>query len=248
MIDVKEFHKAYHQTIAVSGISFQVEPGQILGLIGPNGAGKTTTLRALCGIIPISRGKMTVAGFDLREQPLEAKRCLAYIPDEPQLFEDLSVSQHLAFTAASYRVQDASLRIESLLNAFELNAKANTPVGDLSRGMKQKLAVCCGYLHEPTAILFDEPLTGLDPRGIRALKASITQRAHDGAAIIISSHLLAMVEDICSHTLILDEGKQRYFGPLCEVRTKFASHLNAASLEEIFFHATTSEAPVAEGR
>ena len=118
MIDVKEFHKAYHQTIAVSGISFQVEPGQILGLIGPNGAGKTTTLRALCGIIPISRGKMTVAGFDLREQPLEAKRCLAYIPDEPQLFEDLSVSQHLAFTAASYRVQDASLRIESLLNAF----------------------------------------------------------------------------------------------------------------------------------
>ncbi|MDG2380532.1 MAG: ABC transporter ATP-binding protein [Pirellulaceae bacterium] len=247
MICVKEFHKAYNQTIAVAGISFQVEPGQILGLIGPNGAGKTTTLRALCGIIPISQGKMAVGGFDLRDEPLEAKRRLAYIPDEPQLFEDLSVSQHLAFTAASYQVEDASLRIGALLDAFELASKANTPVGDLSRGMKQKLAVCCGYLHEPTAILFDEPLTGLDPRGIRALKESIIQRANDGAAIIISSHLLAMVEDICSYTLILDHGSQRYFGPLSEVKTEFASHLTAASLEEIFFHATTSGPTVANG-
>lgn len=183
---------------------------------------------------------MSVAGFDLCERPLEAKKRLAYIPDDPQLFNDLSVSQHLAFTASCYQVADADQRIESLLNDFELVAKKDAPVSDLSRGMKQKLAVCCAYLHEPTAILFDEPLTGLDPRGIRALKESIAQRARCGAAIIISSHLLAMVEDICSHMLILDHGKQRFCGPLSDVKTTFAIDRADASLEDIFFHATTA--------
>ncbi len=240
MITVHDFHKAYDRTIAVQGLNFRIEPGQIMGLIGPNGAGKTTTLRALAGILPASRGRLCVAGFEIRESPLAAKRRLAYIPDDPQLFHDLTVAQHLAFAAAAYQVEQADAKIPGLLREFQLEHKEHTPVSELSRGMKQKLAVCAAYLHDPVAILFDEPLTGLDPHGIRALKSSICRRAASGAAIIISSHLLAMVEDICSHVLILTEGRQRYFGPLAETHREFAvgSEPAGATLEEIFFRAT----------
>ncbi|MCA9167636.1 MAG: ABC transporter ATP-binding protein [Planctomycetales bacterium] len=238
MIRVKDFHKAYDETIAVKGLNFEVAPGSILGLIGPNGAGKTTTLRTLSGIIPPSRGQLSIAGHDLASEPLAAKRRLAYIPDDPQLFQDLTVSQHLAFAAAAYQVPDSAEKIERLLESFQLTQKLHTPVSDLSRGMKQKLAVCAAYLHEPLAIFFDEPLTGLDPHGIRALKESILQRAAAGSAVIISSHLLAMVEDICTHVLILSRGEQRYFGPIDAVRTEYAQDSGTASLEEVFFRAT----------
>jgi ABC-2 type transport system ATP-binding protein len=240
VILVDDFHKAYDQTVAAAGVTFSVEPGQIMGLIGPNGAGKTTTLRALSGIIPPSRGRLEIAGYDIQREPLAAKRRLAYIPDDPQLFHDLTVAQHLWFAAAAYRVEQAEEKIGRLLVEFQLEPKLHAPVSDLSRGMKQKLAVCAAYLHDPVAILFDEPLTGLDPHGIRALKTSICHRAESGAAVIISSHLLAMVEDICSHVLILTEGKQRFFGPIAEVHREFAaeSHSTSITLEEIFFRAT----------
>jgi ABC-2 type transport system ATP-binding protein len=240
VIRVQDFHKAYDRTVAVAGISFEVLPGQILGLIGPNGAGKTTTLRALTGIIPASQGKLAVAGFDLQHDALQAKGQLAYIPDDPQLFHDLTVQQHLAFTSTGYQVQDAEAKVQQLVDDFQLAEKRNTPVSDLSRGMKQKLAVCCAYLHDPKALFFDEPLTGLDPRGIRALKESIRQRAADGAAVIISSHLLAMVEDICTDVLILDRGQQKFFGPILDVITEFAAGEGDTTLEEVFFHATAT--------
>jgi ABC-2 type transport system ATP-binding protein len=208
-------------------------------LIGPNGAGKTTTLRALTGIIPPSRGTLRIAGFGVQQSPIETKRRLAYIPDDPQLFHDLTVEQHLAFAASAYRVDNAEARAEQLLTEFELAEKQHVPAGDLSRGMRQKLAICCGYLHDPSAILFDEPLTGLDPRGIRGLKSSIKSRARAGAAVIVSSHLLAMVEDICTHLLILDRGRQKFFGPIEDVRSSFSAEDETdATLEDIFFRAT----------
>ena len=176
MIDVVDFHKAYDQTIAVAGVGFHVAAGEIVGLVGPNGAGKTTTLRALAGIIPASRGRLSVAGHDVAREPLSAKARLAYIPDDPQLFRDLTVQQHLAFAASVYGVSDAEAKASDLLRQFEMTAKQNAPVRDLSRGMRQKLAICCAYLHDPLAILFDEPLTGLDPRGIRTLKESLRAR------------------------------------------------------------------------
>lgn len=243
MIRVENFHKAYDQTIAVRGISFEVQPGEVMGLIGPNGAGKTTTLRALAGILPASRGQLEVAGYDIAKSPLEAKRQLAYIPDEPQLFQDLTVAEHLAFAAAAYQVPNADTIASELIHEFQLERKQQTPVGDLSRGMKQKLAVCAGYLHNPRAIFFDEPLTGLDPHGIRTLKQSMRTRAAGGAAVIVSSHLLAMVEDICTHVLILSEGEQRFFGPIGDVRQQFGMGSHDVSLEEIFFRATNAASP-----
>jgi ABC-2 type transport system ATP-binding protein len=238
VIEVKDFHKAFADHVAVRGISFRVEAGEILGIIGPNGAGKTTTMRAIAGIIPASRGQLAVAGFDVTAEAIAAKSRLAFVPDEPPLFQDLTVEEHLAFYASVYRVSDAAKKAAVLLEEFELISKLRTPASSLSRGMRQKLAICCGYLHDPQAILFDEPLTGLDPQGIRVLKRSLTDRAAGGAAVMISSHLLAMVEDMCTHVLILAQGEQRFFGPIDELRETFDQDDAAARLEDMFFAAT----------
>ncbi|MFV0441993.1 MAG: ABC transporter ATP-binding protein [Planctomycetaceae bacterium] len=238
MIVVDDFHKAYGRTLAVSGLSFALQAGDILGLIGPNGAGKTTTLRALSGIILPGRGRIQVAGHNIVTDTLAAKRKLAYIPDDPQLFPDLTVEEHLAFSAAAYGVQNADDKADFLLQEFDLASKRTAPARALSRGMRQKLAICCAYIHDPTAIFFDEPLTGLDPLGIRKLKNSMLTRAEEGAVMIVSSHLLAMVEDICSHVLILKQGEQRFFGPLEELRRSCAISHGDSSLEAAFFLAT----------
>jgi len=242
VIIVEDFHKAYDRTVAVSGLSFEVAPGQVLGLVGPNGAGKTTTLRALAGISPSSRGRLWVAGHRLDREPLAAKNCLGYVPDDPQLFRDLTVEQHLAFSASAFRVADATDKAAELLDTFQLASKRKTRASDLSRGMRQKLAICCAYLHDPVAILFDEPLTGLDPHGIRTLKQSIADRAKRGAAVIVSSHLLAMIEDVSTSVLILDGGRQRFCGPLEDFKKTFGGDDEDASLEEIYF-LTTGKSP-----
>ena len=236
MIQIIDYHKVYRQTVAVAGISFDVHPGQILGLLGPNGAGKTTTMRAIAGIIPPTSGRLIVAGHDVVGDPVGAKRELAYVPDDPKLFEALTIWEHLLFMADAYRVRNWQPIAEKLLEQFELLEKRDTPTQELSRGMRQKVAIACAYLHDPKAILFDEPLTGLDPRGIRTMKQSVRDRAAGGAAVIVSSHLLALVEDLCTHLLILHRGKQLFWGTADEARASFAS--GEQSLEEVFFTAT----------
>lgn len=236
MIDIRDFRKAYGSTLAVTGLTFRVEPTQVWGLVGHNGAGKTTTMRAIAGLLPPSAGSLSVNEFDVTEQSMDSKRCLAYMPDDPQLFESLTVGEHLQFTAAAYQLGDYATEATELLDFFELTSKFDTPAEELSRGMRQKLAICCGYLHRPTAILFDEPFTGLDPLAIRRLKESISTRAKAGAAIIVSSHLLAMVEDLCTHFLMLAHGQPTFCGTHEEL---FAQHDGDATLEEIFFRATS---------
>jgi ABC-2 type transport system ATP-binding protein len=240
VIEVHDFHKAFADHVAVRGVNFCVEPGELLAVIGPNGAGKTTTMRAMSGIIPASQGRLSIAGFDVAVDPISAKSRLAFVPDDAPLFHDLTVEEHLSFYASVYRVVDARTKGQKLLEEFELISRLRTPASDLSRGMRQKLAICCAYLHDPQAIIVDEPLTGLDPQGIRVFKRSLQERAAQGAAVVISSHMLAMVEDLCTHVLILAGGVQRFFGPIEELRTSFGQFDAAASLEEIFFAATLS--------
>jgi ABC-2 type transport system ATP-binding protein len=237
VIQVMGFHKTYKETVAVADLSFEVMPGQILGLLGPNGAGKTTTMRAIAGIIPPTLGQLFVAGRDVREDPVGAKRALAYVPDDPKLFEALTVWEHLRFVASAYRVERFEAHAEWLLGQFELTEKRDTMAGELSRGMRQKVAICCAYLHRPAAILFDEPLTGLDPKGIRVMKESVRQIAAAGAAVVVSSHLLALVEDLVTHLLILHRGRRLFFGPAGEARAAFAATTDA-SLEDVFLRAT----------
>lgn len=241
MIEVNGFCKTYDDTVAVQSLSFNVQPGQVLGLVGRNGAGKTTTLRAMTGIIPASDGQLIVDGFDVVNEPIKVKTRTAYVPDDPQLFSDLSVEQHLKFQASVYSIADPTEEIARLLEMFELEPKRHTRASGLSRGMRQKLAICCAYLQNPKALLLDEPMTGIDPQAIRVLKDSVIEKSKNGTAIIISSHLLAMVEDICTHVLVLNSGRRKFFGTLDELRERFRvgddNNIDAASLEQAFFSA-----------
>ena len=244
MIEVISLTKLYDQFVAVNDLSLVVQPGEVLGLVGPNGAGKTTTLRCLAGIIPPSRGTIRVGGADLMADPVAAKRQLAFLSDEPRLFEYLTVRQHLEFVARIYQVADAARLAPALLAELELSDKLEALPHELSRGMKQKLAIACGLLHAPRVIILDEPLTGLDPLGIRRMKDSIVQRAREGAAIIISSHLLHLVEEMCSHLLILKGGRKIAGGTLEEMRRQFSDAGAAGRLEDIFLRATEEPPPI----
>jgi ABC-2 type transport system ATP-binding protein len=181
----------------------------------------------------------------MAQNPIEAKRLLAFFPDEPRLFEYLTVEQHLTFTARIYGVADFQEIGARLLEELEMADKRDKIPGELSRGMKQKLVIACGLLHSPRVIFFDEPLTGLDPMGIRRMKDSILKRARDGAAILISSHLLHLLEEVCSHVLILKSGRKVIDGTLEEVRQRFSEQAGDTNLEDVFFRATgeTKEAP-----
>jgi ABC-2 type transport system ATP-binding protein len=238
MIEVEGLTKLYDTFVAVNELSFTVRPGEVMGLVGPNGAGKTTTLRCISGIIPPTRGLVRICGQDLAKDPIQAKQQLAFFSDEPRLFDYLTVQQHLTFTARIYQVANAPEIARPLLEELEIADKANLLPGELSRGMKQKLAIACGLLHSPQVIFFDEPLTGLDPIGIRRMKDSILRRARAGAAIIISSHLLHLLEEVCSHVLILKNGKKVIDGTLAEIRAKFSEQTSGMNLEEVFFRAT----------
>ncbi len=238
---VQDYYKNYGEVLAVAGINFAVEPGEILGLVGPNGAGKTTTLRALAGILVPSRGRLFIAGHDLALEPVAAKAALAYVPDDPRLFDQLTVWEHFRFVASAYRVHDWAPRAEALLTRFELAEKRDALTAELSRGMRQKLAICCGYLHQPKAILLDEPLTGLDPRGIRTMKDSIREQADDGAAIMVSSHLLSLVEDLCTSVLILHHGRQLLHDKLADLRRQITEDGRQETLEDLFFRLTEGD-------
>jgi len=238
MISVSHLTKTYGDFKAVDDLSFEIGAGEIVGLIGPNGAGKTSTLRCIVGIQAPSTGAITVAGHDIVRSPVEAKREMAFMADEPQLFEYLTVLEHLRLTGRLYQVRDVEARAKTLLAELQLTGKENALPAELSRGMKQKVAIACGLLHEPRALLFDEPLTGLDPLGIRQMKETIVLRGKSGAAIIVSSHILHLVEEICTRIVIIDRGMKVADGTLAELRSQSETGSN---LEQIFLKVTTRE-------
>jgi ABC-2 type transport system ATP-binding protein len=223
----------YGDVAAVQDLSFQVLPGEVVGLVGPNGAGKTTTLHCLAGITIPTRGRIRVAGHDLATDPVQAKSVIAFVPDEPHLFEYLTVEEHLRFVARLYQVPQVDRRIPGLLREMELEDRRGALPEELSRGMRQKLAVACALIHAPKALLLDEPLTGLDPVGIRRMKATILVHARAGSAVILSSHLLHLVEEICTRVLILHRGRALAFGTIAEL-VAARPDLAGLRLEEVF--------------
>ena len=236
VLDVRGLAKCYGAFTAVHDLSFQVAPGEVLGLVGPNGAGKTSTLRCLGGILPPTRGTIHVAGHDLARSPVAAKQQLAFLPDEPRLFDYLTVREHLNLVARLFGVADWEPRADALLAELELDGKAGVLPGELSRGMKQKLTIACGFLHDPRLVLLDEPLTGLDPLGIRKMKRSLQARAEAGTAIVLSSHLLPLVEELCHRVLVIVHGRVVALGTLAEIRAQLGGE--AGSLEDLFLRIT----------
>ena len=243
MIEVRGLTKRYGDLTAVDGLSFDAEAGEILGLVGPNGAGKTTTLRCVTGIVPLSSGTVSIAGHSLQKDPVAAKREIAFVPDEPQFFEHLTVDEHLRFTARLYHVADGEARSETLLARLELLEKRGDLPAQLSRGMRQKLAIACALLHRPRALFFDEPLTGLDPAGIRRMKATIRDVAAGGTAVVLSSHLLHLVEELASRILVMAEGRMVASGSIDDIVSS-RPELLGKGIEEVFLALTdTGEGP-----
>jgi ABC-2 type transport system ATP-binding protein len=237
-IVVERLRRIYGDVIAVHDLSFTVERGEIVGLIGPNGAGKTTTLRALAGILRPSDGRVLIDGHDIVGEPIPAKCALAFMPDEPHLFEYMSVEEHLRLIARLYGINDIDARARSLLEELELTGREKRLPGELSRGMRQKVVIACGLVRRAPVLLFDEPLTGLDPLGIRRMRETITRRAADGAAILLSSHLLPLVQEVCSRVIIMDRGQKVADGTVAELAARVDMAAAGSSLEHIFLRVT----------
>jgi ABC-2 type transport system ATP-binding protein len=249
-ISVEHFGRTYTTSTgtipAVDDLSFQVSAGEIVGLIGPNGAGKTTTLRALAGILKPTSGHVRIDGHDLIAEPIEAKRRLAFMPDEPHLFEYLTVAEHLRLIARLYTVEDFERRSRTLLDELELTGKEDSLPAELSRGMRQKVVIACGLVRSATTLLFDEPLTGLDPLGIRRMRETIASRAREGAAILLSSHLLHLVEEVCTRVMIMDRGRKVADGTFDELRARAELAQAGSSLEQIFLRVTGHDIPTGQ--
>ena len=244
MIRVKDYHKTYRETVAVAGLSFEVPAGAILGLVGPNGAGKTTTMRALAGIIRPTRGTLSIAGHDVVADPLAAKRELAYIPDDPKLFDALTVWEHLEFIASAYRVADFAAKGRGPLATVRAGgetqhdgARAVARDAAESRDLLRLSARSQGHPLRRTA-------DGAGPVRHSHAQGVDRRAGRRGAAIIVSSHLLALVEDLCTHLLILNKGQSLFYGSLDEARSQYADLQGEASLEEVFFRATEQPARI----
>lgn len=243
---VRGLSKRFQERVAVDGLSFDVGRGEILGLVGPNGAGKTTTLRSIAGVLPIQSGRVLVDGHDVSTEEAEAKRSLAWVPDDPQPFDNLTVLEHLEFTARLYGIDPWREEALALLERFELADRSDALGGELSRGMRQKLAISCAWLSAPRVALLDEPLSGLDPRGIRAARDGVRDLARQGVAVILSSHLLELIQALADRILIMDRGRPLFLGTLDEARAAIAAD-EGTTLEEIFLAATDGRAAAGDG-
>lgn len=244
MLKVKGLTKSFNTTEAVKGLSFSVMPGEVLGLLGPNGAGKSTTLNAISGQVRLDQGEISVCDFDVRRNPVDAKRRFAYVSDPPILMEGASCMTHILFIARVFGMRESVLdaKLPGLIARFQLENVKDKSVTDLSKGMRQRLALLLAFIHSPELILLDEPTTGLDPAAIMVLNEMIREVAKAGAAVVVSSHLLGILEEVCTKVLILDEGKPVLYGTLEDVRSQSDEIRKNASLKEIFLFATKDNA------
>ena len=239
MIEIKHLTKSFGTFKAVDDLSLSVAPGEIFGFLGPNGAGKTTTVKILSGIMRPTSGSVSVAGFDVAASPLEAKRCMAYIPDEPFVYPKLTGWEFMRFIGDIYAVPAAEQRkrIPELLETFELTASAGELLEGYSHGMKQKLLIASVLLRKPKAVLFDEPTVGLDPKSIRRFKGLLADIAKGGAAVFMCTHILDMAEKLCHTVGIIYRGRLVTKGTVEEVK-KLTAAPGVRSLEDVFLELT----------
>ena len=244
MLRVKNLVKFYKKTLAVDDVSIDVNDGEIVGLLGPNGAGKTTVLRCITGIIQPSEGLIEVDGIDLFTNEEEAKRRIAFVPEVPTPYEMLTVLEHLRFIAMAYQTMDQfEERADALMKRFDLYEKRSDLVLSLSKGMKQKLAIACAFIHDAKVVLFDEPLIGIDPRGVHELKEMISESKTQGKSILISTHMLDTAEKLCDRIIILRRGIIIAEGSLAELHER-AKMGEDASLEDLFLSLTQEDEPL----
>ena len=247
LIQTQDLVKRFGEKTAVDQVTFQVAAGEVFGFLGPNGAGKTTTIKMIVGLLQPTSGSIEVAGFDLQEQPLQAKAVCGYLPDTPNLYPKLSAKELLRFVGDLYEINQEQVRHRSqeLLRLFELVDAADDPIDTYSHGMQQKTALASALLHDPQVLVMDEPTVGLDPRSARLIKDILRQLADRGAAIFLSTHILEIAERMCDRIGIINEGRLVAVGTMQELR---AIGKGETSLEDIFLNLTggTEYAEIAE--
>lgn len=247
LIETNQLSKHYGDKVAVDEVTFSVYPGEVFGFLGPNGAGKTTTIKMIVGLLLPTSGTVKVSGYDVVEQPLQAKAANGYVPDTPNLYAKLSGREFLRFVGDLYELERGQVtrRIDELLRLFNLEEAADDTIDSYSHGMQQKTALAAALMHDPRLLILDEPTVGLDPKSARLIKDILRQMADRGAAVFLSTHILEIAERMCDRIGIINQGKLIAVGTMDELRELGQGE---TSLEDIFLNLTggTEYAEIAE--
>jgi ABC-2 type transport system ATP-binding protein len=238
IVQIEGLTKRYGSQVGLDALSLTVGQGEILALVGPNGAGKTTALKLMVGLLSPTAGSVRVGGFEVERQPLEAKRLVSFVPDQPFLYESLTVAEFLGFIGSIYRLLAEALRqrAEELSGLLGLRDQLGRRISELSYGTKSRLVLVAALIREPRVLIMDEPFFGLDPQTLRLIKQLLRERVARGMTVILSTHQLAIVEDLASRIAILTAGKLRELGSLRELSERHG----AGRLEELFFQLPSS--------
>ena len=242
LIDIKDLTKKFGALAAVDNLSLSVEAGEIFAFLGPNGAGKTTTLKMMAGLIRPTSGSVSLMGYDVQKHPVEAKRALGYVPDRPFVYEKLTAIEFMRFVGGLYSMPEDKVEADSLglLKTFGLSDWASELIEGFSHGMRQRLVMSAALLHEPLALVVDEPLVGLDPRGVRLLRDVFLGLKARGAAVFMSTHSLDLAERIADRIGIINRGRLIAVGTVEEIKAR--ASLTGSGLEEVFLRLTEDTA------
>ncbi|MFC0263586.1 ABC transporter ATP-binding protein [Fontibacter flavus] len=238
MLEVEGLIKKYGNQYAVNGINFSLEGGEVVGLLGPNGAGKSTTMKCIVGLLRKTAGEIRIGGHD--HLSVEAKKLFSYIPETPHVYDLLTVQEHLQFIAQAYSVSDWKQKAEHWMEMYELIDKKDKLGRDLSKGMRQKVSICCALLPDPKVLFFDEPMIGLDPKAIKNTKRIFRELKEQGKTILVSTHLIDSVESIADRIMIMKDGNIIGNDTLSNLKASFNQE-NDASLEDLFLELTKDE-------
>ncbi|MEO8377645.1 MAG: ABC transporter ATP-binding protein, partial [Candidatus Sumerlaeota bacterium] len=237
MLELENLSKDYDGFLAVDDLSLKIPAGEFFCFLGPNGAGKTTTIKIITGLLRPAKGRAIICGHDIQKQPLEAKRAIGYIPDTPYLYEKLSGRDFMHFVGSLYGVtkQDTEAAIEKYFTLFQLKHAADHLIENYSFGMRQKLCFSAAFLHNPRVLVVDEPMVGLDPQSARTLKNILRAFCANGGTVFLSTHLLAIAEELCDRLGIITKGKLRFLGTVDELRKSLSRE---GTLEDLFLELT----------
>ncbi len=238
LLKVENLTKRFGKNVAVEGMSLEVYPGECLGIVGPNGAGKTTLIRSICTLLYFKEGRIEVGGHDIKKEPVEAKRLFGYVAEVPNPYELLTVWEHISFIARAYGMRNWQGQAEKMIDDFDLREKRDEFIKYLSKGQKQKVSIICAFIHRPRLLLLDEPIIGIDARGVRALRGRIMRLLQEGGAVVISAHMLHFVEDMATRILIIDKARKVAEGTMEELRSKYFTE---GDLEDLVIKITAGE-------
>ena len=241
MIKLTNLTKRFGENIAVDNLNLDINAGELFGFLGPNGAGKTTTIKMMTGILKPASGKVEIAGLDIQKQPEKAKKMIGYVPDDPFLYGRLTGREYLEFIGGLYQLDKRKIRLRAseLFEIFDMNGWIDKKCEEYSHGMCQKLVFSAAFLHNPEALIIDEPMVGLDPQSSRLVKDMLKQYALKGAMVFISTHVLSVAEELCDRIGIINKGKLIGLGTISQLKAKEAK--DDVNLETLFLDLTSNQ-------